>query len=171
MSFNASHKPFAISISLHQQPFEIPLGSWSYEIGIFMMHERQFGEIGGHVACCAAFRRDDSTRIVILRAAFARRTSLRFCIRLRRDLRPVPISLVPTNAEPTQITTHHSPITAFLIDTPAIRIAPKSCACIVAAHSNRHSSGALELHHNRAIPSNPAPRFGLDHCQSARPHP
>ena len=44
------------------------------------------------------------------------------------------------------ITNHQSLITAFLIDTPAIRIAPKSFNCITSTHSNRHSSGAWRLH-------------------------
>jgi len=38
----------------------------------------------------------------------------------------------------------HPTITAFLIDTPAIRIALNSTDYIVGAHSNRHSSGAWE---------------------------
>jgi hypothetical protein len=44
------------------------------------------------------------------------------------------------------ITDHHSLITVFLIDTPAIRIAFKSFSCITIVHSNRHSSGASNLH-------------------------
>jgi hypothetical protein len=48
------------------------------------------------------------------------------------------------------ITNHHSQITAFLINTPAIRIAPKSFHCNAALHSNRHSSGAWGLHRGRA---------------------
>jgi hypothetical protein len=39
---------------------------------------------------------------------------------------------------------------AFLIDTLPIRITPKSCDCIAGAHSNRHSSEPLNLHHIRA---------------------
>ena len=52
------------------------------------------------------------------------------------------------------ITSHCSPITAVLIDTPAIRNASKSCACIVEVHSNRHSSAACRMHQNRAISPN-----------------
>ena len=40
---------------------------------------------------------------------------------------------------------HHPPITAVLIDTPAIRIALNSIPCSAGAHSNRHSSGAPTL--------------------------
>jgi hypothetical protein len=43
-------------------------------------------------------------------------------------------------------TNHQSPITAFLIDTPAIRNALKSFNCSRNVHSNRHSSGHLRLH-------------------------
>src|ERR1700722_5685496 len=49
---------------------------------------------------------------------------------------------------------HDSPITnhnAFLIDTPAIRIAPNPFACNTQVRSNRHSSGASRLHQNCAI--------------------
>jgi hypothetical protein len=42
-------------------------------------------------------------------------------------------------------------IAAFLIDTLPIRITPKCLACIIGAHSNRHSPAALKLHQNRAF--------------------
>ena len=48
------------------------------------------------------------------------------------------------------ITNHNSQITAFLIDTLAIRIEPKSFNYIARLHSNRHSSGPWKLHHNCA---------------------
>jgi hypothetical protein len=44
------------------------------------------------------------------------------------------------------VTNHSSPVTTFLIDTPAIRNTPKSCDCIVSLNSNRHASGACKLH-------------------------
>jgi hypothetical protein len=50
------------------------------------------------------------------------------------------------------VANHDSPITAFLIDTLAIRITPKSFHCNAALHSNRHSSGASRLHQNWAFP-------------------
>ena len=50
------------------------------------------------------------------------------------------------------ITNHHSRITAFLIDTLAIRIALKSLACMADEHSNRHSLGASKVHQNCATP-------------------
>jgi hypothetical protein len=46
------------------------------------------------------------------------------------------------------IISHYSPITAFLIDTLAIRNASKSFSHITNARSNRHSSGASNLHEN-----------------------
>jgi hypothetical protein len=49
------------------------------------------------------------------------------------------------------ITDQESRITAFLIDTPAIRIAAKSFHCTADLHSNRHSSGTLGLQHDEAI--------------------
>ena len=48
------------------------------------------------------------------------------------------------------VTVHYSPITTFLIDTLAIRIALKSFHCSAALHSNRHSSGARRLHQDMA---------------------
>jgi hypothetical protein len=44
-------------------------------------------------------------------------------------------------------------ITAFLIDTLAIRITPKSFHCIAASRSNRHSSDPRKLHKNCAADS------------------
>jgi hypothetical protein len=44
------------------------------------------------------------------------------------------------------ITDRHLPITAFLINTLAIRIAPKPIDCIANVHSNQHSSGAQDSH-------------------------
>src|SRR5579862_3202767 len=72
-----SRKCSIISKFFTPTTFEIPLGSWSYEIGIFMMNKRQFGEVGTVGARRATSRPDDPTRIVILRADSARRTSLR----------------------------------------------------------------------------------------------
>ncbi len=54
-----------------------------------------------------------------------------------------PISASLINDQPSRIT-------AFLIDTPAIRIAPKSFLCITGTHSNRHSSGAWNARHDEA---------------------
>ena len=55
------------------------------------------------------------------------------------------LSFIPSTSHVTSspITNHESLITVFLIDTPAIRIAPKSFHCSVAMRSNRHSSGAF----------------------------
>jgi glycosyltransferase 2 family protein len=53
-----------------------------------------------------------------------------------------------------------SPITPFLIDTLAIRIASKSLHCIAALHSNRHSAVSLMTPHMYAL-------FG---DSSAKPH-
>jgi hypothetical protein len=46
------------------------------------------------------------------------------------------------------VANYHSPITAFLIDTPAIRITPNSFQCIAELHSNRHSSDPRTSHEN-----------------------
>jgi hypothetical protein len=48
-----------------------------------------------------------------------------------------------TAASRSLITNHHSPITSFLIDTPAIRNASNSFAMNASSRSNRHSSGTL----------------------------
>src|ERR1700722_12561388 len=53
----------------------------------------------------------------------------------------LPVPSVANQRPP--ITTYKSLITAFLIDTPAIRIAPKSFHCFADLHSNRHSSGPV----------------------------
>src|ERR1700722_13809701 len=100
----------------------------------FVAYKRQFGEKGGHGASRSAFRRDDSTRIVILpalskgegRAAFARRTSLRFCICRFGYHRVIPSAPASKQGAGPLITNHYSQITAFLIDTLPIRIACKS---------------------------------------------
>ena len=66
-------------------------------------------------------------RMSILRSAFGpfvsegRTTSLRFCVPSSGDL-----LLAPIEGDIRPIATHDSLITAFLIDTPAIRIAPNS---------------------------------------------
>jgi hypothetical protein len=52
--------------------------------------------------------------------------------------------------QPLPITNHNSLIIAFLIDTLAIRIGPKSFNYTASLHSNRHSSGAWKLHQNCA---------------------
>jgi hypothetical protein len=49
------------------------------------------------------------------------------------------------------IVDRQSRITAFLIDTPAIRIVAKSFHCIADSHSNRHSSRASEVHYDGAV--------------------
>jgi hypothetical protein len=53
------------------------------------------------------------------------------------------VTLPPTN-------NHNSLITAFLIDTLAIRVGLKSFNCNTQVHSNRHSSEPWKLHHNCA---------------------
>jgi hypothetical protein len=55
------------------------------------------------------------------------------------------------------ITNHYSRIAAFLIDTPAIRNALKPCSCIIASHSNRHSSrGARCCHREPELSTTPS---------------
>jgi hypothetical protein len=55
-------------------------------------------------------------------------------------------SAVRSFASFTSSTSFPSSSSAFLIDTPAIRIAPNSFDCIAGAHSNRHSSRLWKLH-------------------------
>jgi hypothetical protein len=49
------------------------------------------------------------------------------------------------------ITNHHSPTTAILIDTPAIRIASNSRLLNAPGISNRHSSAPCRLHNFSAF--------------------
>jgi hypothetical protein len=51
------------------------------------------------------------------------------------------------------VTNHHSLITAFLIDTPAIRIEPNSRRINARIVSNRHSSDGLRNAQFKSIPN------------------
>ncbi len=59
------------------------------------------------------------------------------------------------------ITAQESPITAFLIDTPAIRNTPNSFRCIAAVRSNRHSPRPPEARNRR---QNATPRHVTPAC-------
>jgi hypothetical protein len=111
-----------------------------YATSGFMWQNLKFGEVAGQAGCSAAWRRDDSTGIVILRPEplAGRRTSLSFRI------------------PPTR---HSSRATAFLIDTLAIRITPKSFDCIANVHSNRHSPATLTLRRKSQYQRKSRPHF------------
>lgn len=98
-----------------------------------MKNTRQLGEYEGRAAGSAASRRGDPIRIVILtpKPLAGRRTSLRLHI-CRYGRYPLAVCIPATRLSLLA--------TAFLIDTPPIRISPKSFLCTNSAHSNRHSS-------------------------------
>jgi hypothetical protein len=79
----------------------------------YMRQDLEFGAAGALGARRAASRRDDPTRIVILRRALGRRTSLSWCFCTSGGS-----TLVQMKGDVTRTTNRGSKITAFLIDTP-----------------------------------------------------
>ena len=153
-NFVLFHRPFIILDFLHQTRLKTLAQKCSNRAS-FMTYQRQFGAIDDRGFKRAASRRDDPIRIVILRPANGRRTSLRF-----RSCRFSSCPLASANAEARTISlavaaaaTRHSSIAAsFLIDTLPTRITCKSFACIAGARSNRHSSGPNDLHSRNTGP-------------------
>jgi hypothetical protein len=126
---HTSRKRFIISKFFTPTTFEIPLGSWSYEIGIFTMHERKFDGVGNHrdwgaaLRSCFCFcsgrllggRLASAFAVAVVGAQHAvpgERAWRRFHHRLRNTPR----------------SPRRSQITAFLIDTLPIIITPNPFA-------------------------------------------
>ena len=140
-----------------------------------MRQDSKFGAAGARGARRAASRRDDPTRIVILRPASGRcclvpiapegRNRPLFAMCFCSSWNPLPRPNFKGDVPRT--TNHDSKITAFLIDTLAIRISRKLFDCIAGARSNRHSPATLNLRRKSQNQRKSRPHFdGFSSCSA-----